>query len=373
MMLKRFAIVCCGAILLAGCGKENAASREWAPTLKNPAVKAVKVGAEKSVPEMADDDVVVAVNGIALTKKDVDERLEAFRWALSKYRMMRAQERDTRYKAYGRSLIGTFISTQLLLWDAREKCHLDEATIRTFVQSNLVLTAKSYRMKPEQLTSELPGGLLAINRAAEEKIWLDTYATNCLTPQVVLDQDVTNVLDEIKHENAAIAATNALRKVALAKIRASIQPDGGNFEDVQKKLDDDPNGDDNVSVGNEEIKPDGVQDKVVREALQKLEVGQVSDVLEDSECYFFVKMTDRRNSKEGEEICSLGKISISKEQPIVLANERGLKQDFEGQMLRKAMSERIEELKAKAQIVYPHGTNFWRSAKTNKAAKANSK
>lgn len=338
--------------------------------MENPEIRTVKVGEEKSVPEMEDGDVVVAVNGIALTKKDVDERLAAFRWNLGRRRMMRAQERDALYKAYGRSLIGNFVSTQLLMWDARERRLLDEATVRTFVESNLVLTAKFYRMKPEQLASELPGGLAAVNRAAEEKVWIDAYVTNCITAQSVLDQDVTNVLAEISRENADIAATNAVRKAALAKIRASVRPDGGNFEEVQKKLDDDPDGDENVSVGSEEIKPAGIQDDAVREAFEKLEVGQVSGVLEDDECYFFVKMADRSNNAKKEEVCSVEKIAVSKAQPVVLADERGLKRDFERQMLDKAIADRVEELRAKAQVVYPHGTNFWRSAKSRKAAKA---
>lgn len=371
MMTKRLAVVGYVALLLAGCGERKGQAKDWTPTLRNPPVRVIAVCGEKSVPQMSDDDIVVAVNGIALTKADVDERLNAYRWMLSLNRMMRPQERESLYRNYGRSLIENFVGTQLLVWDAREKCRLDEAEIRTRVLSNAVLTAKAYRMSLEQLDKTLPGGLRSVNRAAEERCWLDAYQTNCLAPMAVSDADVTNVLTEIAHENAGIAATNALRKARLQAIRKSLKLDGSDFGDYADRVNADPLIDGAGAWG--EFSPNDIEDDAVREEIDKLDVGQVSGVLEDDECYFLVKMFDRRKDKNGQEIWSLGKMSIQKEQSIVLADVPGLRKDFERQMLNRAVSARIEELRKKASVVYPWGTNFWRSARADKVSKSNSK
>ena len=83
--MKKMAILAAALLALGGCTDDKSLpAKAWAPTMKNPPVREVKGGKPMTVPEMKPDDVVVAVNGVALTKREVDVRLNRYRWFLSR-------------------------------------------------------------------------------------------------------------------------------------------------------------------------------------------------------------------------------------------------------------------------------------------------
>ena len=369
MMLKRFAIVCCGAILLAGCGKENAASREWAPRMANPTLCSVPTGKDLFVDEMSPDDVIVAINGVPLTKRELDIRLQRYKFMLSRNPNMNGKERAARYEMYGKNLIDSFVNEQLFAWEGRKVQILTEEDLRRIVSSNVVLNAKILRLKPDQIDQAVPGGVAALCQSIEDVAWAKAYADKNVVPDAVVDDSVvSNVLAEISRENAQITASNRLVRVKAENVRTEILKGKISFEVAAERYSFD-------FVGGEEFpgywgtfRPEDIEDKVLRQKLFSLGVGELSDVIDDEDGYMIV-----RPVKEEGPARVFARILFSHEPLVVLQNPKLLKRDLQNQMFTRGLRKLTAELFEKAQIVYPHGTNFWRSAKTNKGTKANSK
>lgn len=368
-MVDRFAIICCGVLLLAGCSQESGRTKEWVPTMQNPKVRTVKVGAEMPVPEMADDDVVVAVNGITLTKRELDIRLKRYRFMLSRNPNMNGKERVARYEMYGKTLIDSFVNEQVFAWEGRESKVLTEDEIRQIVSSNVVLNAKIFRMKPEQINQVVPGGLVSLCQSIEDVAWAKAYADKHVIPDAVVDDSVvSNVLNEISKENAQIMASNGLIRAKAEGVRTKILQGKITFESAAEQYSCD-------FVNNEEFpgywgtfRPSDIEDKALRQKLFSLDLGELSDVIDDDDGYMIV-----RSIKDEGEARIFVRILFTHEPLVVLQNPKLLKRDLQSQMFTRGLRKLTAELYEKAQIVYPHGTNFWQVAKAKQNTKTKQK
>lgn len=342
--------------LAVGCG--DGVPEEWSPRMANPEIPKVKVGKEMSIPEMAADDAVVVVNGAILTKREVDARLQRYRFMLSRARGMQAKERDARYKKYGQDLVGSFINEQLFAWAGRTCGVLQEADVRAAVASNLTYNAKALRCKPEELGKVIPGGLVSFCRAIEDMAWVKAYIAREVKIETVIDDEVvSNVLSQINAENAAILASNRLVRAKIEGIRADIVAGKIDFETAAARFSDDLSADDNKAYWGE-FRLSDISDPKLKAALDELSDGGLSEVLEDDEGYMIVRQVERKGGS-----VKLERILLEREAEIVLQDRANLKRDMQNVKTQECISKRGQELYEKAVIVFPHGTNFWTSAK----------
>jgi len=352
---------------VAGCGeKKGTACGPWRPTMENPPVREVKIGKPMSVPQMKPDDVIVAVNGICFTKRELDTELFAYDWYLNQDRRIRGHQKKAMYRNFGRQLIPSFVATQALLWEAREKCRLEYTNVIAVVETNVIRNARHYGMSPKQYDRRVAGGNDAVRKTAEQLMWRDAYLSQCFRPKtVVTDADVTNVFRQIDAENAEIAASNAVVRARLEAIRARIVKGGEDFGKLADEFgEDETQGKDGTGTWGRISRSD-VSDDVTAEKMLSLKEGEVSGILEDNEGCFIVKALAAPKTDEDGKTRSvkLARIWLARTPPVILADVDSMKQDLQQQLNERELSEHMAGLIKKVTVVYPHGTNFWNEAK----------
>lgn len=375
-------------LMAAGCAKSAKdtpkVGQKWEPTMVNPPVREFPVCAPKTLAEMDDDDVIVAVNGVTLTKADFGLAVKRYWWNLEQDKAGHMKNKEAAYKRFGRGYIRNFIGTQIFVQEARKLRLLNEQTLRQYVEQGVENAARRYRCSPKVLGGHIPGGLNGLRRSMEDAVWSSTYIASNVPPRVtVSDAMVSNVLQEIQAENAGIAATNAARLAQVKALHRRVVQGGEDFG----KIVDEYGMDDDVEKGkggywdnyNTAMDiPEQIQKKVI-----PLPKGGVTDVLEDDEGFYFIKVLDKRKmdgvTNDTAEVIyeyDLGRLFMPREESVVIAVKGDLKTEFQRQFQDEANDKRLVELKKTAQIVYPYGTNFWGKASTdrkNKASKAKRK
>lgn len=372
-------MVLTAVVAAGGCGRSDGPageSAEWKPTLENPPARTFKSGKPLSVPEMAADDVIVAVNGAALTRRELDMRLSRYRWFLNRNRGMEGQQKQAAYRSYGKGLVGNFIRSAVVVQAARRAKVADEATVRREVEKSVELTLKQNNLTREKYDREVPGGLKAMAESLEDAFWTHAYLTNniVIDPQITAEL-VSNIVRKIDAENAVINASNAVVRARLEAARKRITVGKEDFGKVADEVSED-----------DQLVRDGtgyygtfdegtVLDEEVRKKLFALDVGQVSDVIEEDDGFSVYKATDyvsavyKDGQKTSDARITLARIWMAKEDVIVPAFSNDPVEDMRRQNFNEQAAKLVDELRAKATIVYPHGTNFWPTAAAKKSAK----
>ena len=348
---------------LAGCGERKpSAPAAWRPTMENPPIREVKVGKEMAVPQMKPDDVIVAVNGICLTKRELDTELMAYRWHLNTDKRIRGNQKEQMYRRFGRRFIPQFVETQALLWEARATCRLELTNVLAVVETNVIRNARHYGLSAKRYDKLVPGGNDAVRRVAEQLLWRKTYLSQNFKPKTVItDNDVTNVLREVEAENAEIAASNAVVRARLEAIRARIVRGGEDFGKLADEFGEDTTQDEDGTGTWGEISRSDVTGDVTAEKMFALKKGEVSEILEDEDGYFIVKaLEEPKTDEDGKtRTVKLARIWLEREQPVVLADVDSMKADLQQQVNAQEIEALTKELCKKVTVVYPHGTNFW--------------
>lgn len=368
-MKKNLETVSAAALLavVCGCGGSEQAYR---PSLVNPdKSNPPAVGATKSMEQMAKDDIVVWVDGSAMTRQDFDNAL-----GFVNMRMRRApsnlnpQQLMSIYQKQCFSIIPDFVSVQLLVHEARNRKLLsEEELVRRFEEQKDIL-AKQCRASIETVAKTFPGGMPAIDRMAETRVW-QLEMVDKIQPIAIVDAPgVSNFLEIVRQNNLATATTNAMRKARLEAMRKDILAGKATFEDLAEKHSQchfkAPGSGGrwgsyrrnffNKRAGNDEM----------GQAIFNLKEGEISEVLEDGQGYSivkFVKYDDRFGDTDGEDRL-LARIFLKKDPPLVTETFDSMKELLTRQMKDQGVEKELNRLKSEAVIVYPHGTNFFPNA-----------
>jgi hypothetical protein len=326
------------------------------------------------IQDLKEDDVIVAVNGVTLTKGDFLLSVKRFQWILSRNPAVRDRDRETALSLYREELIGRFVSRALLAQAGRDEKLLSEGEVRAKVDEAIDTFAKTYRIRKARIDVDFPGGMDAIQRDAEESVWSTAYTDKHAIKGIeVTDGAVSNVFAEIATENAAIAASNAMIRAKLEDIRNKIVSGAVTFEEMVEKY----------SEGSEvERAFSGV---FRRNELRQfpevdffaVEDGYMSGILDDGVSYSIVKLIkheyaerDKKGKLVKPESVQLAYIEFIHEELLVLAQSaEGVKKDLQAQSDAEALRRKVEQLKSAAKVVYPHGTNFWKKAESSDGKK----
>lgn len=362
-MLK---VGCVGTLLAlaAGCGDRSKAA--WSPTMENPPPVNLKyVGKDTPVADLKDDDVIVAVNGATLTKKEFYDRMKQVAWAIRRSPGMRANNFNDAYIYAGSTLIPRFVRETVVAQACRSEKLATEEEIRSKVDESVERFCEMHRVKREMLDKEFPGGLCAVQKDAERTAWVKIYAEHRgIKGKTITSETVTNILRQIAAENAAAAVSNRTIQAKLEWVRRDILSGKITFE---KAADTYNEGLDRSNGGYwGEYTREGLPDS---DLIFELEQDGISEVLEDSDSFYIVRLDKRTAAKRDSskrliapESVALSRIQLFKHELTELASAGTLKEDLQAQMDEQALETKIEELMSKSMIVYPHGTNFWGGA-----------
>jgi hypothetical protein len=370
-MKENFSMCLLAALaLVTGCSKSSGDGK-WSPTMENkPPLELSYVGKDTPVPQLKDDDVIVAVGGDALTKGEFYARMKQVEWTIKRTPGFRANDFSDAYQYAGRTLIPRYVRETVIAQTARDEKLATADEIRTNVEATVERFCGMYRIKRDDIDKAFPGGLAAVQRDAERSTWLRIYTKrHSIKGKTITDTVVSNILDQIASENAAIAVSNAAIRAKLEGFRADIVAGKAKFEDVAKKHSEDVNQEEGGFWG--VFRRDTLSDS---DLIFVLDEGAVSEVLEDGDSYYIVRVEKKTAAKRDAgrkliepETVTLSRIQLFKYEETVLASAGTLKADLQQQMDDEALERHLETLMANAKIVYPHGTNFWAKAEAGKA------
>ena len=327
-------------------------------------MRTFSIGKEMPVSEMAPDDVVVAVNGVALTKRGVDDRLRNVTWQLNRMKGGNPKQKAAYYNQFGMTLVDQFVRSQLLAQEGRRLKCLTREKLVAGVDKDVAKAMKRFRIKPGELDRTFAGGEFLLRSQAEDAQWANAYVKQHVKQVVIPLSSVSNALHEIDQENAAIAASNAVVRARMERVLAEIRKPGANFGAIADKWNEDELADRDGTGFWGEFQLDEFPDEGFRRKLQAMQIGQISGILEDGEGYMVVKLLDRTDDPK-DPVYKLARVFMERTDEVVLADSdpRVLQKDFEAQAMAREIDKRVEELRGAATIVSPHGTNFWNSTK----------
>ena len=374
--MKKTAIMAVALLALCGCDNEKLTGGAWAPTMVNPPIKSVKMGKPMTVPQMKPDDVVVAVNGVTLTKREIDLKLNRYNWFLARRRGMEDQQKAAMYRHYGRMLINEFINTEVIVWAARAAGSVDEATLRREVENSVEKTLKQNNLKRDYYETHVPGGIAATAKSLEEAYWVHVYLTNNIVVDPNIDATLyTNIVKQIDAENAVIAASNRVLRAKIEKALKRVTEGQEDFGKVADEVSEDILLERDGTGFYGEFNEETIQDEKQRKVLFALSVGEVSGILDESDGWSIYKVLAHNPAKfDGKEKVeeariTLARIFVAKEDLIEPLFSADPVADLRNSDFKKKTDTLVGELRQKAQIVYPHGTNFWGTSDGKEKAK----
>jgi len=363
-----------GVVLLVGCGKgesRGTGATNGSVSVSSDAFGSAAGGATSSVEmcvqDMPDDTVIVSVNGATLTpgqfKKLMENAFKAMEWDPQQ---KSPQQLVSMKRMVMMNFIPNFVSRQLLAQEARRQALLSDAETAVKVDEAIAASAKKVSMTPEALLKAMPSGESLLRSDMALSIQADAAVRRKIDmTNQVSDAFVAAAVDAIKAANAEAAVLDQKKVERLRGLRREILAgaDFGKLAEANSECQ-------RMAPGNGgywgDYERTTFADRKMRAAIFSLKPGEVSDILEDEEGYHLVKvlevtpeLKDEKGVVTRPETISLAHILLRYEPRAELASSAELKDLFSQQQRQQKIDTYIDELKGSAQIVYPHGTNFW--------------
>lgn len=326
-------------------------------------------GGEKTLAEMATNDVVVSVNGVTLTRQQYEANVLRIIQRLSQSPNMARGQVAAMTRTTVQTYIPRFVKAQLMIQEARRIGVVPNEELAKAAEASLVAKAKKAGQTLEQYLQTAAVGPESARREAEEAILIDALIKTNVLPRVNISSGfVAAAVATIRAENQAILATNMLKLATLKELRKQAMAG----EDFGRLANHHSDYGFTVATTNGywgKFERAEITDRAVRTAVFALKPGEVSEVLEDEEGFQIVKLLEHHEPvKDAQghvidlEAVSLARIFLMRESGVEELPESEIKQQLSERMRERMLEEYINELMAKADIVYPHGTNFWQKA-----------
>jgi len=374
--------VCALAVVAfaAGCGKRPDKEGDSPKAgVESNAVRAAAGGiatntGPKTLAMMAPDDVVVSVNGVTLTKRECDLGMKRIIKQLSEIKNPQRGQQMRMLQMASRLFIPRFVSSQLLVQEARRVGVLGEDEVKKRADKLIAESAKKAKQEVAVFEKGYVGGAEALRKEVEQSVLISALIASNVPPKFVVDDAfMAATMASIKADNDAIAMTNGMKVARLKELRAAVAggADFGKLADENSECERSAPG---INGHWGDFEKSEFSNRKMRDAVFALRPGEVSDVLEDDEGYHLVKMIEHTPAKKNEkgltvqpESALLAHILLRKVPLLEVEAAPTLKADLEKQMQQQALDEYIEGLRARANIVYPNGTKFWPESSAQQA------
>ena len=316
---------------------------------------------EKTIEEMNPEDVIVSVDGHALTRGMYDELIENTAKTLSlsigknNPAMVKQLIREKK-----RKLPGEFIAKHFLLSEAARR-RLDPAPVHLAeMESRLAARAAKEGKSLERFLQDQGSRTNALLQDVREQALILTLREAEFGDRLkVTDQDLAEIRERTKRFNASWEATNRLimarGKALCERIRA-----GEDFFAVARQESDDPESTEGLWGTFTRLE---IQDAQVRHAAFTLPVGAVSEPFDTEEGMVIIKVLERSgvDAPVANSLATvkLGRILVPLLETRSLPDDKRLRREVERERLRELQLEWFKVLKQHARIEYPNGTNLW--------------
>ncbi len=315
-----------------------------------------------SLDEMGPDDVVVSVNGVALTRGAFDDLLDV---KIELYKAGRDPQLVRLMRGRFRAnIVSEWTARQLALQEARAKNHTPSASaverMRDYICQCLKLPTAGDALEQHLLKLGRIGRGIE-KHMAENAVMLSFREALYPERLLVTEADIDRRLEQIRNYNARSEATNQLVMATGRRICDEIR-DGLDFQEAVERyseVKDDPPG-----FWGDFLKGE-IEDEQVRQAAFTLPVGAVSEPLDTAEGLVIIKVLKRTDTVPVLAVdpgtVSLGRILLrmadaGSDTPLPTRAE--VARALETSKALEVQREWLPRLAAQAVIAYPHGTNL---------------
>lgn len=353
---------------VAGCQKKEE------PGLAQPgaagAAGVVVGNSNKPLAELAPEDVVVAVNGAALTRQEFEETLDRMS---DSYRLANPKVNGFELKNYRnlkqRQLIPEFVTKHMLLAEAGRRKLAPSPEHLSQVEGMLAKRAKNEGKSVDAYLRSLGPAADKIRQDVTNQALILTLRQAEFGDRLkVTDADLQEARQRVDRYNAMCVATNALVMARGAAIFKRLQAgeDFGKVADETTEEKGTPHG-----LWGEFSRAE-IEDAKVRNAAFTLPVGGFSEPLDTDEGLVIIKVLERQGLDVETPVAvqtptvKLGRILLLLGEERTLPDDATLKRELEKTRLAELQRDWFATLRANVRIEYPNGTNFWGKADAKK-------
>ena len=369
--MKKLLILLPAAVAcVLGCSSKENSTREIFPDLTKARVNARETGVEKKIEELKAEDVIVAVDGVAYTKKMFDDERKLLVEQL-KRQGKSAQEVMSVLSQMEQLFPIHFVNRYLLILDAQRLGSPSRETLQKAYERNLDGLVKSRRKSLEQIEKAYPSDNKdMMYRKIAEELYVKLYAAANIPPVRVVDSNLVNEAKEaIKTSAAESAATNALILANLRELSLKLAGDKAGFANAANAGDVDPETQRGSGGYLGSAEREQIENKEVAAAVFALEkVGDVTEPIVEEDSAFIVQllsitppMTNASGRVVQGELREMARIYRELEGKPVSMSDAALWKELDRQMHNQGLDRRISELSTNGtfKIVYPYGKNLF--------------
>ena len=359
-------------VLGTGCSRKD----EDAPRFKGdfcelvPRQEKFEKGEEKTVDELKDDDVLVAVNGYPLTKKVFDDLMLIKAKELSQQKGANGAYLSNQLADFKKRYINYFVDHRLLIDKARELKVLAQDELEKKVNEVVKGRAKGKKMTVEKYLRTFPGDFKYFLYETAEIILIESLVKKHIPPVAIVDEGfVAAFKQSIADDNVAFTKTNGMKRVQMLQWKTDIQEKKVTFEELAKKYNEDEDADDAKPGYWGMFERGDFDDKRVQSAVFALKVGEISDPVEDDDGFHLIKVLSVkppvRNEKGRiiqDETRTVSHIYVKKMPLFIEETDVALTADLKRQMQVQAVDRYVNDIKTNGvtRIEYPNGKNLFR-------------
>ena len=357
---------CCCLMLAAlgsGCKKKN-------PETK---VGGIIVGtSSKTIEEMAPDDVIVAVNGVALTRRAYDGLLDRM---VDTYGKARPRSTLADLKNYRQSrerlLIDEFVTKEVLVQEAKRRGLAPSTQELAVVEGMMAKRAKLEGKTTGQYLKSLdPAAAERMRQDMMEQALIRTLRQAEFGDRLhVTEAELQEARDRVSRYNGICEATNALVKARAEAVCARLRK-GEDFSVVAKEVSEERETAEQGGFWGEFTREE-IEDEAVRRMAFSLPAGAFSDPVETGEGLVIIKVLERKGV-DSVAATSTAKVKVGR----ILFQLAELREVLDDAKLRKVLErERLTEVQrdwfptllAKMRVEFPNGrTNLMAKARSRK-------
>lgn len=350
MLSSKVALVTSSAALLSiliGCGRDEA---------------------NLTYAEMSPEDIIVQVNSNILRKSEMQR---FYRMNMAYVNTLKGgnaiQEAQRRIKDDMLAYAPQFVEQMLLVDDAKRNKVLTPEEVAKRVEEKIEEGAKAKKMTKEAFLNQFEDAAWFARKTAETRIWINAHVATNIPPKYELTRSmVSNYVNFINAETAAVTATNAWKKAKLAEIRKGVIAGRMSFTNEAARL-----SAEDWNLGDlERTEIDfGAE---LRNQIFSVPGGIVLEPIEDDEGYRLIQVAkvipgtkDAKGRLVDREKRRIYQIYLEKEDYPLQMSEHEATLELHHQFLTKAIAERVEWLKTNGEntVVWPHGQNLWKKEK----------
>lgn len=362
------AIVCVAAIYyFVVCSGEV----DWMehPIEQTKRLKSITPRGAKKLVQMSPEDIIVAVNGYPLRKKEYDVWMLMLKKIVYKRMKNSLGEADKLLDEMRAKFVDQFVSNRMLIDDAYKYNIITEESLREKVKEELTTLAEKEKTSVDGLLRRYGNFAKCLVYQTAERIIIRELVAQKIPPLTEVDMTfVSNTQAQVSHENDIASATNSLRRQLMEQMRADISSGRATFDAKVAQYEND--GRFEIGDGGEwdTVSRDEMNNPTLEEIVFSAKEGDLLPLQEDSDGIDLVMLKHiipAEREKNGDireaEKRELVRIRMTKEPLFLRQSDEAMFQDLKSQMQLQAVDAYVENLatNGSVKVVYPYGKELF--------------